>query len=979
MQGPGLLRYVWSHNALRVIGMWAIGGGITVLMLITPIQVEHLTNLFQNNPAESLGVGDIALPLIIILCIELLVRTCFVLDGILRSKFETDLCRLLIRDTFRRVLRMPHRFFQEHEVERINTRVLDDSIKVVTYVASALVTVPMSVVALLYFGIYMLVQNWVLGLCVLLASLSSAYFVFMDKIIQRRTKRMAESWDSLRVRANEVVSNASEIRLRGAFSWGDRMLNEAVDEFAEAAEHGKQLDCFLITMGKFVRKLQVIIVYGIGSLLCLGIASAFGTTLVLTWGEVIKFAMIAELFSQPVSQLSKFFRDGRSSHQFMARLGKFLTMPVAFNQSTTGREQADASEGTLLEYDGVRLAQTGRRDAGAPISVSIEDHEWVAVFGPAAAGKSAFLRTAICETAPLDGRIVSRGVSLLEIDYEKLTDRFVVVSQSPGFFDFSLRDNILADYMDRSSSEAGQNDTIDRQLVRVVRQVGLVDFVVDKALRRTIPDAPEYSAVRKAVAEVRKSVSTEVRQRFPDAVQLFHRDQFLHSATVGENIFGVGCDLSSPCHESRRDWLAEREDLHRELMRIGSRLGSPGLSFSNRAERTPSLLMFLPTYRKLRLEADTGNVLEADQEETEEKRIDWVLHTDAELASRISESGEFEDLILAARRAFESQEASGDRWELWQGDQFVEDRSLHDNLLGGRIQSESPEVDHVIQRIICEALEGAGILDDVILLGLEFRVGTGGALIPFDERSKVALARGLFGDPELLIVDEAFDAMERTACEQVFERLRSERPELTLMYSTRKPILAKKADRVLSVKNARIDEERSGRTADLGDLKLSAGEAGTDEFPPEEIGEIGVDLLARCPLLAELDRDELEACFLGGRVFHCKAGDALFRKGDAGGEMFVVFTGVIGLTAGDSGSKIVGTFTPGMAIGEFTVLDDGDRSFSAIVQSDATVFAIGRERLNEFLTARPDIAIKMLKALAKRSAELRDQLHDQLK
>jgi CRP/FNR family transcriptional regulator, cyclic AMP receptor protein len=108
-------------------------------------------------------------------------------------------------------------------------------------------------------------------------------------------------------------------------------------------------------------------------------------------------------------------------------------------------------------------------------------------------------------------------------------------------------------------------------------------------------------------------------------------------------------------------------------------------------------------------------------------------------------------------------------------------------------------------------------------------------------------------------------------------------------------------------------------------------------------------------------------------------GSVLFREGEPGKEMFVVRTGLIGISKNVSGTeKFLSTLGPGEFFGEMSVLNGRPRTATATVLEDAQVLVIDPKTFESMLRGNGEIALRMIKKLADRLAEADAQIENLL-
>ena len=102
------------------------------------------------------------------------------------------------------------------------------------------------------------------------------------------------------------------------------------------------------------------------------------------------------------------------------------------------------------------------------------------------------------------------------------------------------------------------------------------------------------------------------------------------------------------------------------------------------------------------------------------------------------------------------------------------------------------------------------LLADVDLEGREARPPT---KLSGGERQRVAIARALANEPPLLLADEPTGSLDSASVERVIElieRLRRDRPSLTIVVVTHDQRVAQAADRIVRMRDGRIEPAGSG-------------------------------------------------------------------------------------------------------------------------------------------------------------------------
>jgi ATP-binding cassette subfamily B protein len=320
-------------------------------------------------------------------------------------------------------------------------------------------------------------------------------------------------------------------------------------------------------------------------------------------------------------------------------------------------------------------------------------------------------------------------------------------------------------------------------------------------------------------------------------------------------------------------------------------------------------------------------------------------------------------------------------------------RSLREFLLLGRVDESVFRASEKIDQLIRESLADLGLLPDALLLGLECAVGENGRLLSGGQRQKVAIARTLLKRPTILLLDEATSALDELSQRRITELIKNEfRGNIVVSISHRLSTIRDSHrvfvfDRGSLVQHGTYAElaEQPGLFRLLLDQQESGPVRGND--PASKAGEalaapVGEELkhqLARCALFAALKADQIEMLARVGKVVRCDAGTVLFRRGDAGDELFVVLSGRVEFfveetaPTGERRVTTKGEAGPGDAFGEIAVFSGETRTLGARVGAETALCLIHRDALLKLLESGPALSLALLQTLARRITRERDE------
>ncbi|HXB63573.1 MAG TPA: Crp/Fnr family transcriptional regulator [Solirubrobacteraceae bacterium] len=137
-----------------------------------------------------------------------------------------------------------------------------------------------------------------------------------------------------------------------------------------------------------------------------------------------------------------------------------------------------------------------------------------------------------------------------------------------------------------------------------------------------------------------------------------------------------------------------------------------------------------------------------------------------------------------------------------------------------------------------------------------------------------------------------------------------------------------------------------------------------------------VELLARVPMFSTLEAADLEHIAQLAVPRGYEAGQVVFREGDHSDTCYVVRGGHARAVRehGDGRTITLATFGPGDFFGELALFEDERRSATVEVLESTALLALLGPDMRRLLSDRPQIATRLLVALARRLRETNERL-----
>lgn len=131
-------------------------------------------------------------------------------------------------------------------------------------------------------------------------------------------------------------------------------------------------------------------------------------------------------------------------------------------------------------------------------------------------------------------------------------------------------------------------------------------------------------------------------------------------------------------------------------------------------------------------------------------------------------------------------------------------------------------------------------------------------------------------------------------------------------------------------------------------------------------------------LFSALDEEAAQALRASMTEHKAARGAVIFAEGDPGDRLYVVMQGKVklGTQADDGRENMFAVLGPGEMFGELSLFDPSPRQATAVALTDVTLLGLANDALQPWLTGRPEVAIGLLRALARRMRKSHDSLSD---
>lgn len=705
------------------------------------------------------------------------------LRGVLHAKLRADLTG--------RVLRLGPGFFGMHPVGQIANRVQTEVGRLGFSVPTIFVQPLVEGVTFLFYLAYLLSLNPTLTL----VSAAPLPLVVMiapaaNRGLARAAKRIGVSLGRYSAQLQETLSSAFEVQVHGTWRFEEerlaRLQDQVADDAVDIVRYGGWLT-FVVDLTRFVAPVMVY-VYG-GALAMRG-----GMEI----GEIVAFAGVLGGLYASLDKLVRVPPNWRTAQDRFEELSELLDLEPAFADGPGAG--ARGAVGVDLVFEDVSFGYDPNRQVLDEVSLRVAPGDRVAFVGRSGCGKSTALQLASGRLRPGEGRVLLDGVVPADHTLEELTSTVGVAGQTAIVFAGTVRHNLVYALL------ATGREAPDAELLAVCDRLAFAEDLFDLGLHVKVPagEADRFLALRRAIAE---QVARE------PAVERFVPGRFLERAGLAENLLFAPDDDGQIDERELDQWAGACAKAGVAPLCVAVGHAAVQHDLAALREMTPELLKAVGTTpdevaERVRLdEAARSGPIGGELERVLVRRG---------LQARVVASEHWEEVVRARERV---RAALGpDAPPAYDPDLWNARLGLRDNLLFGHLDPADVSADRRVRALLHEALDRAGLTDEVRRRGLDFDVGERGARLSGGQRQKVALARVLLKRPRLVLLDEVTSALDQVSARQVFDAFTQPDPGCTVVAITHQLGWLDRFDRVVVFEGGRVVED--------GPSSLLAGRGG---------------------------------------------------------------------------------------------------------------------------------------------------------
>ena len=712
------------------------------------------------------------------------------------------------RQLYGHILKLPLGFFRKTQSGLIVSSMVTELATAGDFVGMAVAIPLANLMTLTAFAVYLFWLN------PLLAAVSFSMYpavIFLVPKLQKRVnqynRKRVEATRSLSGRLGESVDGIHEIKANAAFDIENRSLGKRIEGLRKIRIAWNLHRFAVKVINNLFTNFSRFLIFGLGGYLALN-----GR---LELGALVAFLSAQEKLYDPWKELIRFYQAYQTAVVTYKRTMDYYA--VETDPESINGEFARLKGG--VEVHGLSVATDEDKTLIKGVTFSLQPGEHMALVGGSGSGKSTLVHCLMGLFPLYEGRYELDGRSVSEIDRRHLSANLGSVFQTPMIFSGSIRENLLygCRAVRGSLDESGGIALPDlHERIEVLQQTGLFIDVLGFGLSARL-DPRTHERHLQAILDVRAEFRNHFAEETAADIEVYDDRRYLYHSTVAENLlFGSAVDSRFTEEELPRNDFFNRILRQAELLMPLTELGA---SFADRILDIFGHLPALPANIPLTLEEigplrqklnraekhGLSNLAERDRHGFLGLALRYIpaVHKVVDIPESLTRR------VVAARHTLVNalKKEAPKAVCFYRPDAYLAGASVLQNIIFGRITSESSHVKNRINTNIHRLLVEEELLEAILEIGMNFQVGRGGEKLSGGQRQKLALARAFLKKPSILLLDEATASLDNESQDRVQKVLESRwKGRSTLVAVVHRLDIIKNYDKIAVMEAGKIEE-----------------------------------------------------------------------------------------------------------------------------------------------------------------------------
>ena len=854
---PSLYRYILNHSRNDQIGLVILSLISLPIVYVTLLLPKAIINMLEGRdvPEDILGWSVEPVPYLMFLSFAFL--TAVLVNGgikyfinVYRGALGERLLRRFRYELYQRILQFPIPHFKRVSQGELIPMITAETEPLAEFIGESY-TLPVFQGGILFTYLFFIFQQ-----DVLLGLAAIALYPFQLYVIPKLQKRVNElakervaTVRSLSGRIGETVAGINEVHTNDTSHFESAQISHRLGRIYQIRFAIYRRKFFIKFLNNFISQLTPFFFYSVGGYFVLRGDLSIGSMVAVLvaykdlagpWKELLRYYQRKEDIRVKYTQVIEQFSPPD------------LVEPDLINRDSQGQQLPDGD----LKANNVSYTEDGLYFSvdGASFQFALDQHTAAVGMGNSGKAELATLLTRLVN--PSTGTINIGTTNLADLPESLVGRRIGYVNQNAYLFTGSVRDNLLYPLKNRPVIDAGVEETseraeqrklaigagntehsiednwvdfspigiadeseLDQRIHDILNLVELDDEVYQFGLLSQIEEAQNadlIGRIMQARAQLRDQLALP---QYAKLVEPFDRQKYNTNLSVSENIlFGTVYDDQLDTEKLveipyLRKILDETE-LTEDLLSAGKKVAEIMLDLFSDVEPDSELFKQfsfisaedLPDFQQLLVrirDVDPLSISEDDQIRliSQAFKLTMARHRLGLITEEIQQK-----VLKARKRISDDSDNQVLGIEFFDESKYNQRISVQDNILFGKLAYGQANAQSKINELIVDIIAKLDLRSDIINAGLESEVGVAGARLSATQRQKLALARSLIKQPDLLVINEATSVLDTAAERRIIDRVRQRMADRGVFWVLGRAQLAEQFENVMVMERGKLTD-----------------------------------------------------------------------------------------------------------------------------------------------------------------------------
>lgn len=857
---PSIYRYILKHSRNDQIGLIILSLITLPIVYITLELPKRIINMLEGRDIPETILGWQTEPVTYLMFLSLAFLTAVLVNGgikyvlnVYRGALGERLLRRFRYELYQHILRFPIPHFKRVSQGELIPMITAETEPLAEFIGESY-TLPVFQGGILFTYIYFIFeQDVLLGLAAISLYPFQLYVIpKLQKKVNLLAKERVAMVRSLSGRIGETVSGINEVHTNDTSHFERAQISHRLGIIYQIRFAIYRRKFFIKFINNFIAQLTPFFFYSAGGYFVLRGDLSIGSMVAVLvaykdlagpWKELLRYYQRKEDIKVKYTQVIEQFNPPN------------LIEPILIDSDP---ESPNLPAGDLsasnISYteDGLYFSVEG-----ASFRLGLNQH--TAAVGLSNSGKDELARMLSRLINPSSGALTIGKTSMAEMPESLAGRRIGYVGQNAYLFTGSVRDNLLYplknrpvlnpdniesaerieqrelarragntehsiedNWVDYSPIGVADENEFNQRIHEMLTLVELDDEVYQFGLLSQVEETQNTDLINRIMLARGQLRDQLAQSEYSRLVEPFDRDKFNTNLTVSENLlFGTIYDDNLDTEKLGEipyiRKLLDDSGLTDDLLSSGKQVAEIMLDLFSDVEPDSELFKQfsfisaddLPEFQQLLVrirDAKLSKISEEDQARLLSQSFKLII-----ARHRLGLiNDDIQKKILVARKRLR-EEASQHKLgiEYFDETQYNQRISVQDNILFGKLAYGQANAQARIYELIADIIEDLKLRPDIIDAGLDYEVGVAGTRLSTSQRQKLALARCLIKQPDLLVVNEATAGLDTSTERRLINGIRERMENRGLFWVLARAQLAEQFEHVMVMERGKLADNGS--------------------------------------------------------------------------------------------------------------------------------------------------------------------------